>query len=247
MENQVQKVDQLPEQPTPIKPKKAFKKWVLIAIVLLLILSLPLGGYILLGKMSIKPQSSSITIITPTPTPNLTINSKTYSGKTFQVKVPNDFTLAKDPSLDTYKGPAYEDYLYFTNKNKTITLTIQVSKDAQDLANSYLADKQKIKIDSENAIKGDYITGQSGDGFQSSVIFNHSNFGYIISVNIKDSVKNRITASDLIDNILSTFKFIDQTSTTPTCKPRPACLDAKPRCMIAETADMCPPTATPAK
>ncbi|SRR6266568_9221475 len=25
------------------------------------------------------------------------------------------------------------------------------------------------------------------------------------------------------------------------CRPRPACLDAKPRCMIAETRDMCPP------
>lgn len=25
------------------------------------------------------------------------------------------------------------------------------------------------------------------------------------------------------------------------CKPRPACLDAKPKCLIAETPDMCPP------
>jgi eight-cysteine-cluster-containing protein len=29
-------------------------------------------------------------------------------------------------------------------------------------------------------------------------------------------------------------------SPTPTCRPRPACLDATPRCMIAETSDMCP-------
>lgn len=34
-------------------------------------------------------------------------------------------------------------------------------------------------------------------------------------------------------------------SPTPTCRPRPSCLDSKPRCMIAETADMCPPTITP--
>ena len=32
---------------------------------------------------------------------------------------------------------------------------------------------------------------------------------------------------------------------TPTCRPRPACLDATPRCMIAETSDMCPPKVTP--
>ena len=29
---------------------------------------------------------------------------------------------------------------------------------------------------------------------------------------------------------------------TPTCRPRPACLDATPRCLIAETSDMCPRT-----
>lgn len=33
-------------------------------------------------------------------------------------------------------------------------------------------------------------------------------------------------------------------SATPTCRPRPACLDATPRCMIPETSDMCPKTLT---
>lgn len=43
------------------------------------------------------------------------------------------------------------------------------------------------------------------------------------------------------DQILSTFKFLEVATPRPTCKPRPACLDATPRCMIAETSDMCPP------
>ncbi|EKD79900.1 MAG: hypothetical protein ACD_40C00267G0001 [uncultured bacterium] len=30
-----------------------------------------------------------------------------------------------------------------------------------------------------------------------------------------------------------------------TCRPRPACLDSTPRCMIAETEDMCPPSTKP--
>lgn len=42
--------------------------------------------------------------------------------------------------------------------------------------------------------------------------------------------------------ILSTLKFNNQVSPTPTCRPRPACLDATPRCMIPETSDMCPST-----
>lgn len=35
-------------------------------------------------------------------------------------------------------------------------------------------------------------------------------------------------------------KCPEQSTPTPTCKPRPACLDATPRCMIPETSDMCP-------
>lgn len=31
-------------------------------------------------------------------------------------------------------------------------------------------------------------------------------------------------------------------SANPTCIPRPKCLDSVPRCMIAETDNMCPPT-----
>ena len=79
MENSEQQLNQTPENPAPIKPKKAFKKWILIAIVLLLILSLPLGGYILLGKMGVKPVPSkiAITIPTSTPTPTKESNSPT--------------------------------------------------------------------------------------------------------------------------------------------------------------------------
>jgi hypothetical protein len=34
-------------------------------------------------------------------------------------------------------------------------------------------------------------------------------------------------------------------SPSPTCRPRPACLDIEPRCLIAETADMCSPSPSP--
>lgn len=44
------------------------------------------------------------------------------------------------------------------------------------------------------------------------------------------------------DQILATFKFTNSNTTpTPTCMSRPACLDATPRCMIAEPASgWCP-------
>lgn len=42
-----------------------------------------------------------------------------------------------------------------------------------------------------------------------------------------------------IDKIASSFRFIDF-QPTPTCRPRPACLDATPHCLIPVTPDMCP-------
>ena len=36
-------------------------------------------------------------------------------------------------------------------------------------------------------------------------------------------------------------KMIYLFSPTPTCRPRPACLDQEPRCLLPETSDMCPP------
>lgn len=34
---------------------------------------------------------------------------------------------------------------------------------------------------------------------------------------------------------------------TPSCTPRPACLDAIPACKMPETSDICPPSITPTK
>ncbi len=42
---------------------------------------------------------------------------------------------------------------------------------------------------------------------------------------------------DIFDQLISTFTFTNQNQTiTPTCMTRPACLDATPRCLIAEPA-----------
>jgi hypothetical protein len=59
---------------------------------------------------------------------------------------------------------------------------------------------------------------------------------------LDQSNQNSQTVIQKININLSSFKLKNETaSPTPTCRPRPACLDAKPRCMIAQTSDMCPP------
>lgn len=58
---------------------------------------------------------------------------------------------------------------------------------------------------------------------------------------------NGYISYDTFIKILSTFKFTNtdpattSSDSTPTCMPRPSCLDATPRCMIAEPANgWCP-------
>lgn len=46
------------------------------------------------------------------------------------------------------------------------------------------------------------------------------------------------------ERALSTFKFTDSSLS---CTPRPSCFDSTPRCLMPETSDMCPPSATPTK
>ena len=55
--------------------------------------------------------------------------------------------------------------------------------------------------------------------------------------------------------VLGDSRFTYKNNPTPsaiptpitTCTPRPSCLDTFPRCMIAETEDMCPPTPAPTR
>ncbi|MEK7558892.1 MAG: dockerin type I domain-containing protein [Patescibacteria group bacterium] len=64
-----------------------------------------------------------------------------------------------------------------------------------------------------------------------------------------DGVINRIDVQILSNNLGKNCPTLHTSSLTPTptCIPRPACLDAVPRCLIAETSNMCTaiPTPTP--
>lgn len=52
-------------------------------------------------------------------------------------------------------------------------------------------------------------------------------------------IKYRTGYAYIAKQIISSFKFANKISPTPTCTPRPKCLDAIPRCLMPETSDMC--------
>jgi hypothetical protein len=60
-------------QPASPKPKFSFKsKWPLVILAGIIVLSLPLGGFLLLGKLGIHPKPSTVTIKTAAPSPTTT-------------------------------------------------------------------------------------------------------------------------------------------------------------------------------
>ena len=119
---------------TPIKPRKAIKKWLAITIILILVLSVPIEGYYLLGKMGIHPKPSKVTITTPTATPNSTTsdfaNWKTYTNNEigYSVKYPsawytngNDIYTLKTTGVG-HEGMDNGQFKFEVNKNEYLFL-----------------------------------------------------------------------------------------------------------------------------
>ncbi len=71
------------------------------------------------------------------------------------------------------------------------------------------------------------------------------NGDFVMSIRVDYATDSKGVILETFDQILSTFTFAPLSTSkftpTPTCVPRPACLDATPRCMIAESENMCPP------
>lgn len=258
------------QQPTqlPIKPRKAFKKWVLIALVIILFLSLPIGGYLYLGKMGFHPKPSTITIQNKKPSPasnaaNATANWKTFEDKQFgfTFKYPEDFII--DKKLQDTKTETMSLLINFKTKDdkpdkvSPVELlyvynpsNLSLEKLQEKLANNpmgegpSLIDKNDTQLTNANNITAQYSDIHYCVSNCKSYTWSYKNQVFQMIFHPNYGNKNQIY-KDYFDKIFSTFKFTDQNSPTPTCKPRPACLDATPRCMIAETSDMCPPTVTP--
>lgn len=149
---------------------------------------------------------------------SLTILEDKYNGKVFRVFVQNDdFQIAITPN---------------TNQGESTNLDI-TRKNLETMGAKKIT---PYKLSGEDALRYNMLV--KGEETIGIVTIHDGN-----SYEILASPLN-IDNSALLDQILSTFKF---TNPSLSCTPRPACLESNPRCMIAETSDMCPPSPTPNK
>lgn len=243
------------DQPIPtiaVEPPKF--NWLLFSLIGTAILMVGIAAGFFIGKYIYTPKP------TPTPLPaeasakegDPTANWKTYvnykENISFnypqnwaqreydkeRVVVGDDQTVAVTIFYGIYSPFELESPT--TNKIIEAWFDYNIGSGAQFPDGGKVLSKETIMVDDNEATKYILVDNLSpyNQSFQRTWVFVPNN-------NRVTLLDNQGADNKLFDQILSTFKFVDQATPRPTCKPRPACLDATPRCMIAETSDMCPP------
>lgn len=254
-------VIQTPSEPS-FEPKPKLSKWIMVAVVILVLIIVGGTTAYFLNKNSISKTQTPVTqtVVKPTPASNAapadpTANWKTYTNDEhgFTFKYPRDweyqiqknaFSVLRDGLSEVeINFGKYED-IDVTRKKidpiigpawvvlNIITYPSEVSSDLKSYAYNLNADEKtrwsEIKINGIPAQKVEHMLCQSGNCGDVLIVKGNIILDFFVQNGDRD-----------LNTILSTFKFTDQTP-TPTCRPRPACLDATPRCLIPETSDMCP-------
>lgn len=265
-----------PIEPQLVKKPFLSKTIIAVFIIVIIFILLPAGTYLFLNsnkqvacttEAKLCPDGSSVGRTGPkcefaTCPKTPTANWKTYTNKTngYYLKIPKNWRVdtenAKDSEyklINIYSNDFQEDSdVQGPHMIKGVFLIIhsgidvksydelikETRQDNSVVPKSY--DEKEILVDGEKTtiwISNNFYDPKFVD-YQMNTF--HNGQGYVIYMFSSQR------QDELFKKILSTFKFTDQ-APTPTCKPRPACLDATPRCMIPETSDMCPPSVTPSQ
>lgn len=252
IENPSQNIDSIPPQSTPPK-KKSKLIYLFVALIVLLVLTISASIGVNLYKASrakITPTPSLTLRASPTPTSTIDTSTwKTYTNSKygFSLMYPSLLKVTSFPSnkLATFSF----QYVKFDGVN---TLCYNYHVDPETLNSSedvkqWISQKPNKStapiLPYTNSLDKN-ITGYSQEGGGTVPTFNTVYIKYgksIFSFEISgcgegESYRQYPKSEEIIEKMISTFKF-DSNIPTPTCMPRPACLDATPRCMIAEPAN----------
>lgn len=241
-ETPVLQIEQAPPVSTPINPPAdgpKFSKGLIIGIIFIfLLVGSGAAWYYFkppIQNINLKPTIKKITEkLTPAPTFDPTLDWKIFTEKRgrYTLKYPPDFLLKED----------------IEGNNDVYYVTLKKAKEEYKFSSG---PKEKVGLYASFATGENVaINGITWLGTMSSQYCDVSNCsatapGYYIMKNdfyVGVNQSNKINDKSSLKQILSTFKFTDANSSpTPTCMKRPACLDATPRCMIAEPASgWCP-------
>lgn len=248
---------------TPIQPsERTLEKFIIIFLIVAMLFCSGIYVFALTKEKSAPSPSPTPPIVhspTATPIPNPTANWKTYQDRyyedIFSIQYPPTWKTQSD-DLNKYISFTSPDYNASLGEGMIITITVSdtTTNDIEQWFSDYQSDAKgpesvhisktikRMQVGEVPAIQYD-VTLDAGSTV-TSLIKNNKLFTISSlwpNANLLDNKQVMDAQAKIYNQILSTFKFIEQTP-FPTCRPRPACLDATPRCMIAETEDMCPKT-----
>ena len=193
------------------------------------------GGFIL-GKNSVLKE------LNPTiPPADPVIAMKTYEGKTFNISYPVYWTIEEKHWLSNREVDDPNEINTAIFKGDEGEVTVQWGPMGFGGGCDEKDQKQlKIKNKTLKICNG---IDENGNEFWSQ-ISNSAKDDESLTGAWATSYKPADQNSKIIIKILSTLEFKD---TSVSCTPRPSCFDSIPRCMMPETADMCPPSVTPSQ
>lgn len=235
-------------QTAPLPPRS--NKVTIVALVLLFLILL--GSTVLLAyqNMQLTEEIAGLSKPIPSPTPIITLdptaNWKTYTNTVHNLTFRYPPSWAVDPrSNDT---DALNATLIIKRDNATITMIFKlngIGGAGRDFTGTpySLSGLPLYLYTITNSYDHTLAVGLTDSLTQSLGVFEYQGNPYSIMLTYPDAIAGSQNEKDLLTEyrkILSTFTFTGGTAPTPTCRPRPACLDATPRCMIPETSDMCP-------
>ncbi len=238
--------------------------YILIATTFLYCLAIPvlvLMKFSPLIQEGLKPSPTPSPIATLTPTPGPTAEWKTYTNPKygFSLTYPIDIEFSASELNPSFLGVDMStEKLDFNRNYLDSKKTYQRAADNEHFFSLEIAGKStnappecstynqnnKIKIDGHPGVFSEksFIQG-GGPGYSKFICIENGQYTYLFltQYSANSPKESQQAVIRLFDQILSTFKFTDSNTLTPTCIKRPACLDATPRCMIAEPANgWCP-------
>ena len=232
----------LPEKEIPARfdNKASFlsSKWLRIGIVVT-VLVLVMGGVYTLGRNSVLKELNPTNPTVPPADP--VIAMKTYEGKTFNISYPVYWTIEEKHWLSNREVDDPNEINTAIFKGDEGEVTVQWGPMGFGGGCDEKDQKQlKIKNKTLKICNG---IDENGNEFWSQ-ISNSAKDDESLTGAWATSYKPADQNSKIIIKILSTLEFKD---TSVSCTPRPSCFDSIPRCMMPETADMCPPSITPSQ
>lgn len=210
-------------------------------LVLIILTAISASAFFFYQSSKLQNQLSQIQTPTPTTTVDSTTSWKKYvnSQLGFSFSYPGDLEieeLKNDNFVEVSKRISQDSRLIFN-----VSVTPYSSKSIVEVCGYGPNPKSEefVTNTSLDGISAKHFFAWGGDGGywpDDCIVAFKNNKTYRIHSSKSNDTNPKNEKNILLNQILSTFKFLP----TVSCKPRPACLDATPPCKMPETPDMCP-------